>query len=271
MSAFANTYGGWLFIGVRELSKDDPVADEFPGLSDREVDVALQRLRKSGADHVNPTPFFRTTVVRGPCGEIGLNSGQSVVVVETPQSHTAPHIHKDGRIYRRVADGSEPKPETDRFLLDQLWRRAEPIREKTQEWVEQDPEFSKAEAKTPYLRLLLCVDPWRQRQITLDTSLSQIRATMNDIEPNIPSIPFDTVYTTPGGFIARQVRNNDPRHYTMTWIIRRDLQCEIAIPLPLYVPSLIDDLFTELDGYQWPEVYMEVLRKQGHVEPEWPT
>ena len=143
VSAFANTYGGWLFIGVKERSKDDPVADGFPGLSDRDVDVALQRLRKSAADHVNPTPFFRTTVVRGPCGKIGLNSGASVVVVEIPQSQTAPHIHKDGRIYRRVADGSESKPETDRFLLDQLWRRAEPIRKMTQEWIEQDPEFSK--------------------------------------------------------------------------------------------------------------------------------
>ncbi len=41
VSAFANTYGGWLFIGVKERSKDDPVADEFPGLSDRDVDVAI--------------------------------------------------------------------------------------------------------------------------------------------------------------------------------------------------------------------------------------
>ena len=58
LSAFANTYGGWLFFGVSERSKDDPVADEFTGLSDRDVDVALQRLRQSAAGHLNPTPFF---------------------------------------------------------------------------------------------------------------------------------------------------------------------------------------------------------------------
>ena len=45
VSAFANTYGGWLFLGVRERSKDDPVAGEFPGLSNKDVDVAQQRLR----------------------------------------------------------------------------------------------------------------------------------------------------------------------------------------------------------------------------------
>ena len=40
-----------------------------------------------------------------------------MVVVEIPQSRAAPHVHKDGRIYRRVADASEPKPETDRLSL----------------------------------------------------------------------------------------------------------------------------------------------------------
>ena len=266
VSAFANTYGGWLFLGVSERSKDDPVAGEFPGLSNRDVDVAQQRLRQSAAEHVNPTPFFQTEVLRGPCVEIGLAEGASVVVVEIPQSQTAPHIHKDGRIYRRVADGSEPKPETDRFLLDQLWHRAEPIRKMTREWIEQDPEFSEAEDEKPYLRLLLCVDPWRQREITLDKPLSQIREIMNGQE-DISSVPFDTVYAIPGGFIARQVRNNDPHNYTMTWIMRLDLRCEIVLPLPLYAPDSLDELCVDLDGYQHLELYMEILKKQGHVEP----
>ena len=30
LSAFANTYGGWLFVGVREESKDNAVAGSFP-------------------------------------------------------------------------------------------------------------------------------------------------------------------------------------------------------------------------------------------------
>ena len=262
VSAFANTYGGWLFLGVSERSKDDPVAGEFPGLSNRDVDVAQQRLRQSAAEHVNPTPFFQTEVLRGPCVEIGLAEGASVVVVEIPQSQTAPHIHKDGRIYRRVADGSEPKPETDRFLLDQLWHRAEPIRKMTREWIEQDPEFSEAEDEKPYLRLLLCVDPWRQREITLDKPLSLIREIMN-----LHSVPFDTVYTTAGGFIARQVKNNNPNDYTMTWRVRRSMRCEIVLPLPLYSPHALDDLSLELDGYQHTKHFVEILREQGYSEP----
>ena len=158
LSAFANTYGGWLFIGVKEQSKENPVADEFPGISEEDVDGILQSLRHSAADCLNPTPFFETTVLRGPGAENGLAEGKAIIAVEIPQSHTAPHVHQDGRIYRRVADGSEPKPETDRFVLDQLWRRAEPIREMTRKWVERDPEFSKREEEMPYVRA--CYSVW---------------------------------------------------------------------------------------------------------------
>ena len=55
LSAFANTYGGWLFFGVKERSKEDPVAGQFGGLTTREVDVVQQRLRQSAAVHLNPT------------------------------------------------------------------------------------------------------------------------------------------------------------------------------------------------------------------------
>ncbi len=268
VSAFANTYGGWLFLGVREHSKDDPVAGDFPGLCEREVDVAQQRLRQSAADHLNPTPFFQVRVLRGPCVEIGLDDEASVVVVEVPQSQIAPHIHKDGRIYRRVADGSEPKPETDRFLLDQLSRRAEPIRKMTREWVERDPEFSEAEGELPYVRLLFCVDPWRQGETILDSPLAQIRDIMSgDQEAGLPSVPFDTVYPMAGGVVARQVNNNNPHNYTMTWRMGRDLRCEIVLPLPFYATDSLDELRIELEGYQHAELFMDILRRQGHVQP----
>ena len=149
LSAFANTDGGWLFIGVQEQSRDNTVAGEFPGILEEDVDDALQSLRHSAADHLNPTPFFETTVLRGPCAENGLVEGRAIIAVEIPQSDTAPHVHKDGCIYTRVADGSEPKPETDRFLLDKLWRRADLLREKTRKWIEHDPEFSQEERKIP--------------------------------------------------------------------------------------------------------------------------
>ena len=199
VSAFANTYGGWLFLGVKEQSRDNSVAGEFPGIPEAAVDGALQRLRQSTATYLNPTPFFETKVIPGPCVEIGLAEGKSVVAIEIPESHTAPHVHNDGRIYRRVADGSEPKPETDRFILDQLWRRADPILEMTRKWVERDPEFSKAEAENPYVRLLLCVDPWSQRDPQLLAPLSEIRKILTSCEPDTSFFVGCIRYSPPHG------------------------------------------------------------------------
>ena len=267
LSAFANTYGGWLFIGVQEKSGDNTVADEFPGIPEEDVDGALNSLRKSAADHLNPTPFFETTVLRGPCDENGLAEGKAIIVVETLQSHTAPHVHKDGCIYRRVADGSEPKPETDRFALDQLWRRAEPLRERTRKWIERDPEFSQAEEEMPYVRLLLCVDPWRQRDPWLDAPLSEIRRILKGGGTSVSSVPFDTIYTTAEGLTARQLKGNDPHNHGLTWRIRRDLSCDIALPLPFYAPSAPSDLIIELDGYDNARYFIDILKKHKYPRP----
>ena len=262
LSAFANTYGGWLFLGVREKSRDDSVAGFFPGIPNSEVDATLQRLRQCTAEYLNPSPHFLTQTLQGPCDEIGLAPDTSIIAVQVPQSYAAPHVHKDGRIYRRVADSSEPKPESDRFTLDQLWRRGNPVRDRVREWVESDPEFSQAEENTPYVRLLLCVDPWGQHDCWLDAPLPRIRSIlMSD------SVPFDTFYTTADGFLARQAKNNDPHNFVLTWRIRRDLSCDIVVPMPQYATSNTDLLAVELDGYDYAKRFVKILRAQAYHNP----
>ena len=269
VSAFANTYGGWLFLGVQEKCKENPVADKFPGIPDDKVDEALQRLRQSVAAYVNPAPFFKTAVFQGSCGELGLVEGMSIIAVEIPESLNTPHIHKDGRIYRRVADGSEPKPETDRFILDQLWLRAKPIRKLTRQWVRRDPELSEDEKKNPYLRLLFCVDPWLQKDPYLDASISTIRSILGSTESEIgrPAIPFDEIHLANEEFIARQVTSNQPNNYVMTWRIKRDISCDIVFPLTFYTPSEPDLLRTSLNGYNYEERFIQLLKESGHTQP----
>ena len=268
ISAFANTYGGWLFLGVEQLAPDNPVAGSFPGIPENQLEAIQQRLRQSVAEYLSPTPHFETKIFRGPCSEIGLLKGKVLIAVEIPQSHTAPHVHKDGRIYRRVGDSSEPKPETDRFVLDQLWRRSEPIREMIRKWVKRDPEFSEAEAKVPYLRLLLCVDPWFQRDAWVSAPFSEIRRILNSHEIGIRSIAFDTVYPMTSGFIARHQQGNDPYNYVLTWTIRRDLSCDIVFPLPQYTPKDADILYTECADYKYVQTFIEILKEQGHTQPK---
>ena len=262
ISAFANTYGGWLFLGIGEASKQDAVAGSFPGLSNEELGLTLQRVRQCAAEYLNPTPHFETQTFRGPCCEIGLAAESSIVALQIPESLRAPHVHKDGRIYRRVADSSEPKPENDRFMLDQLWHRGDIIRDYTREWIEDDPQFSVGEEEMPYVRLLLSADPWRQRDLWIDASPSKIRTILTS-----EYVPLDTFYTTADGFIARQAQNNNPHNLVIMWKIRRDLQCEMIIPLPLYNKVSIQALAVELEGYEQAERLLNILQAQSYREP----
>ncbi|SAI23918.1 Divergent AAA domain [Bordetella ansorpii] len=248
ISAFSNTYGGWLFIGVEEESKENPVAGKFPGVPRRDVDSSLQRLRKSATDHLNPTPHFETKVLWGPDSDTGLVDDHAVICVWVPQSISAPHIHKTGQIYRRVSDASEPKPENDRFVLDQLWRRADEIKQYHREWYERDPEFSKGEEDRPYVRLMLVADPWAERDVWIDSDNDEVRAALNQ-EAGISAIPFDNFYTLGDELIGRQLNGNDPQNLTLTWRLRRNLISDVIIPLPLSEPDNVDILKLDFYGY----------------------
>src|SRR5258706_7422654 len=249
VSAFANTYGGWLFYGVCEKAREDSVAGSFPGLSKSDVDVVLQRLRNATAMYLNPSPHFDLKVLCGPCEAINLGEDRGIICVRVPKSVLSPHVHKSGVVYRRASDASEPRPESDRFALDQLWRRADCLREQYKEYVNRDPELSKAEEKLPYLRIMLVADLWHDRGARLNASIADVREIFGQIRSGGVSLPFDTVYTSADGFVARQLANNDPYNLGLTWELGLDLVSDILLPLPFYAPTDINLLVHQLRGY----------------------
>jgi hypothetical protein len=267
ISAFANTYGGWVFYGVAEKSKIDPVAGSFPGILRTDVDAVLQRMRQAVAGLLNPSAHFDTKVVWGPCELIGLTEDRAIICVHVRWSPLAPHVHKSGHIYRRIADGSEPRAENDRFILDQLWRRSEDVRKHYDKWIKRDPELSKGEGERPFIRLLLVADLWGNRGAWTKASLEELRAIMGQTPGLISAVPFDTVYPSVNGFVARQIHGNDPHNLGLTWRFGRALVSEVIIPLNIYVPDKVFTLNHHLYGYGSTERFVEMLLKQGYTSP----
>ncbi len=260
VSAFANTYGGWLFLGIAEESKERPVAGAFPGIHLDEADATMQRLRQAAADHLNPTPYFESKILFGPNEDLGLASDRAVICVKVPQSTTAPHVHKSGKIYRRVSHASEPRPEADRFVLDQLWRRGDNIKRQHKDWFDRDPEFSDYEKTCPYVRLMLVADPWSQRDPWIEADDDKIRAALAE-NSGVSAIPFDTVYTYSDGLIGRQLNGNDPANMALTWRLRKSLVSDVIVPLPIYRMETLDRLPLDLIGYEHADRYLRILRK----------
>lgn len=260
IAAFANTHGGWLFIGIAEKSKSENVAGLCPGLPRAEMDAALQSIRQSTNHHINPTPHFDVAVIWGPNEAMNLPLDHGVICIAIPQSPLAPHIHSSGVIFRRVEDSSEPKPENDRHQLELMWKRREAIHEEYRDWIERAPELSKGESERPYLRLLLEADLYRSRNRSWDLSVEDVRGVLNDHSTG-PGIPMQAVYPSSLGIVARQTSGLE-RHenFGLTWIVGRGLRCEVWIPINSYPASDPDDLLLHCGRYQNIGRFIEQLK-----------
>ncbi len=266
ITAFANTYGGWLFYGIDEKSKEEPVAGSYPGIPRDQADGELQKIRQAVANHAQPSPFFLTKAIFGPSVTLGLAGDRCIIVGYIPWGPDAPYIHKDGRIYRRVGDGSEPKPENDRFILDQLWQRSSKLLNHYAQWVETEPENSEGEENAAYVRIFIIPDFWRDHPHGEFLSLKEIREIVSSNE-GIFTVPFNNVYRAGSGFICRQTNNNNPEGLGLTLKIGHDLNSEILVPLAKFNARNLHELYHWLDGYDGTARFVSLLKKENYTAP----
>jgi Putative DNA-binding domain len=113
IAAFANTYGGWYFIGV-EADKTHNIATNICGLSLTTCPDPIAVIREVAKSRISPTPVFYPQVV-------DIAPDVVAVVVYVPGEQDTPFITSDGKIYRRIADSSNPEPETNRYAVDRLY------------------------------------------------------------------------------------------------------------------------------------------------------
>jgi len=259
VAAFANTYGGFLFYGIAEKSKEEPVAGAFPGVDVAELDAVQNRIRQSIASHLSPVPHFDVKVVIGPSAEIELAEGRAIVCIEVPWSPRAPHIHKAGLIYRRVGDASEPKPENDRHILDELFKRSEKRIDQARIWFEDDPVFSDSEQASPYLRLMFRADAWGEDKRWMSQPFAELRSLLN--KDGIT--PFDTVCPTARGVMGRQAHGNDPAGLPLTIYVDRDLTADALIPIPLLTVEDLKHLPSLMEGYDNAHRFSKILTEKG--------
>ena len=99
-------------------------------------------------------------------------------------------MHNDGRIYRRIADSSDPKPETDRSRLDLLIERGKTARSRLADRVTRIPTVSKGEENQCYIHLSIISDPYETMGHWYSAGILEIqRELMHEA-----SIRFDNIY-----------------------------------------------------------------------------
>ncbi|MCB0094138.1 MAG: ATP-binding protein [Caldilineaceae bacterium] len=230
ISAFANHYGGWLFYGIVEANDGSNRAQEFPGLDVCELSVFLEQIRNAAKDSIHPSPYYEYKVLSGPCEAIGLPIERAIVVVAVPSGPDAPYVHSDGRIYRRVADSSDPKPETDRFILDQLWQRRQEANRRLSGLLSSEQILSQGEEDVSYLDLFLLTDPLGGIRQKTQLSFEQFVEAMRDTTTPGVGLCGDNFYAMADGYVARQINEGDPYNLVLTWKHYRDGSSIVTIP-----------------------------------------
>lgn len=227
LASFANRYGGWLILGIEENPQDNTAA-RFPGIPDSDVTSNVQRIRDAAKDLIQPTVPFLHHTMQGPLPEIALPSGQSIVIIRIPEGASTPYIHNDGRVYIRTGDSSSPTPATDRTTLDLLHRKAEARAVLLDGLISRKPAVSKGEEETTYLHLILCSDPFQMLGHRFRGSFTEFSDAMDK-----PPIPFDNVYASQDGFVARQVFGGERYNRIFTWEFSRTCNSFVTCPIPM--------------------------------------
>jgi hypothetical protein len=211
VSAFANSHGGWIFYGIEE-DKATRCASSAPGISVADISQAEVTLRQAVSGAINPTPYYEHVVLHGPLPELGLVEDRAVLAVFVPEGVNAPYLHSSGRIYRRVGDESDPKAETDRHLMDMLFRRSKGQRKRVRDAIRKQPERSPEEKNAPCLRVLIFTDLWGENTEREDLEFSKFRDIMR-----AGAIAFDNFYVTTFGHLARMTFGNKPNRMVYSW------------------------------------------------------
>jgi hypothetical protein len=171
----------------------------------------------------------------------------------------APYIHNNGRIYRRVADASEPTHETDRHVLDLLWQRSNGARDQWREIVTQKFIVSRGEDERPVVHVFLACDPFGDRGAEIPIDFARFVELMRLANAESGGLPFDNFFSGPFSFIARQTASADPCLLTLTWRQRLDGTAIVSFPLPWESLNLTNPFL--LKGYVYADRFRDACEK----------
>jgi hypothetical protein len=280
IASFANTYGGWYFVGIESDQTNLPT--NFPGFSMVDQPKPIEHLRNIIKDNVDPFPIYYAKLIE-------VESGKAILVVEIPESDETPHITKDGRIYRRNAEGSDPIPETNRYILDRLYEKSTNLEREIERFCCRDVMLSKAEENSSWIEIYIMPYPLNRMHIENffeKVFIDSLKQKMNDptrVELSkgsyfSSSIPFNSVGASFGSVVLRQINPESLPFLGLTFELFRNGNAKIIIPFEFIpydsesdslvwkklISSLEEEdisLFRIIDGFKALSVFVVLLQK----------
>lgn len=182
VSAFSNTFGGYIFIGVT----DDKIIENCTEWNEQRIHTTIH-------DSVTPTPSF--DVKRFVC------DGKTVYVVRVNEGAEPPYITTQGKIYERLSSGSFPV--NDSAKLSQIYSKREQLLHKMELKVSIPPAIENSNNIFGYIDVGLCAVPTdvkTAQDIFFKANLEQIAREMKESMPSSNlCVVGNSIVFSPGG------------------------------------------------------------------------
>ncbi len=124
IASFANTYGGWLFLGIEADQDNRPKLEALDGVPWKEG--MSETIYQIAGAHLSPAPYLL-------CHPIKVGDDRAVVAVHVMESASPPHIHvRTGTIPVRKGNTTESVRLEDRAELNALYAKADLNRQHVQ-------------------------------------------------------------------------------------------------------------------------------------------
>ena len=234
IASFANTYGGWYIVGVN-ANKTDNTPICIPGFSLDDIPDPIARVRDVAKSHIDPIPVFHPQVV-------SLTGKVAVLVVYVPAEQETPFVSKDGRIYRRHSDSSDPVSETDRYALDRLIENGGDVRGRFETFCKDRRLFSKAESNRGWVNIFLSPYPLgaiEKEDLSLTDNLCKLLESSNRPH-SVPlgpgsyitgNMPFDSARTSHRSVVLEQRGSESLHNNTVGIQLFADGRAKLFVPL----------------------------------------
>lgn len=235
IASFANTYGGWYFIGI-EADKSRNVATNLCGFDHTQHTDPVAKVRDPARLQLSHMPLMFPQVIQ-------LDGSRSVIAIYIPESEEPPHITKDGRIYRRAADASDPMPEKDRYAIDRLVDKGRQERQRFWNFCQDDRSFSKGESELGWISLYLQPRPANSIDIPviesaegINTLIERSQAPISIKPRNIDfqasaTMPFTTGYSTNRSVVLRRTYAGQLLNNTMSLELFYNGSMRLHVPM----------------------------------------
>lgn len=227
LASLSNTYGGWFLVGV-VADRQSNVPISFSGLDLTQDRDPISTVRDVARQRIDPMPLFFSQLV-------AVDATHAILVVYVPEGEDTPYVTRDGRIYRRAADSSDPTFEHDRFALDRLVQQGANAVHDFDNFCSDDRQFCKAEEGQGWIELYL--SPYPRELVHLPGKISSdhldalVEASKQAVSVPVGdgghgidvSVPFNHAQVCVGSAVLRQVNAGEVVHNSLQMVGHRPI------------------------------------------------